>query len=340
MLVIDPGLLGDAIHLLPALSELRNNYPRAELHAITSPAGAGILGMSGCRVQAWPLEQDRQKRTLSAQWRVLSALRRLRFDVSINFADHDRNTFHAAFIGARHRLALRGDRWHFWSHWLIPHWIGRGARSVPVYEQRRQFLAQAGYAIGERPQFNLCVPAAEAAWAAGTVPAGAIHFSINASSPYKEWPVGHWAELARILHSRGGFIVATGSSAEREVDRLRQFEKLVPAGAAHIFAGGLSIPQLAAVIQRCRLHVGADSGAIHLAMALGLPTAGIYRDYPGRAEWTPAASPHAQLSRPCHCDRAIQAGCRAAGASLCLQQITPAEAASRLAELPPSVSNY
>lgn len=71
--------------------------------------------MTGYLDRQWVLEQARERRRLVAQLRVLLALRRLRFDVSINFGDQDRNVIHAGIVRARHRLGCGPKRWHFWS---------------------------------------------------------------------------------------------------------------------------------------------------------------------------------------------------------------------------------
>ena len=49
-----------------------------------------------------------------------------------------------------------------------------------------------------------------------------------------------------------------------------------PAHPSIHLVGGLTLIQLGAVIERCRLYVGNDSGPLHMAAALGLPTIGIY----------------------------------------------------------------
>src|SRR5690348_4412335 len=104
VLVLDPGMLGDTVHLIPALWELRRNYSKAELHVVCSPVGAELHELAGCAHRLWPLPQAREKRRASEQLRVLLMLRRLRFDVSINLSDNDRNVIYAGLIGARHRL--------------------------------------------------------------------------------------------------------------------------------------------------------------------------------------------------------------------------------------------
>ena len=49
-----------------------------------------------------------------------------------------------------------------------------------------------------------------------------------------------------------------------------------PAHPSIHLVGGATLVQLCAVIERCRLYVGNDSGPLHIAAALGLPTVGIY----------------------------------------------------------------
>ena len=120
VIVVDLGFLGDTVHLLPALHELKRNYSRAELHVMPSRVGCEVLGLVSCVDRAWTIEMSRHKRSLRQQWQVLRALRRDRFDVAFNFSGADRTIFMTALSGARWRVAHRGSRSHFWSRWLIP----------------------------------------------------------------------------------------------------------------------------------------------------------------------------------------------------------------------------
>ena len=82
-------------------------------------------------------------------------------------------------------------------------------------------------------------------------------------------------------------------------------------------------PRLAALLRQSVLHVGADSGVTHLAMALGLPTVTAYREYDGRLEWTPTGPRHRQLLVDCACIRQPQASCVTASRAECLGRIRP-----------------
>src|SRR2546430_2581063 len=108
-----------------------------------------------------------------------------------------------------------------------------------------------------------------------------IHFSINASTPLKEWPLEHWIALARRLLAADAAlqILVSGSADSRERERLRSLSAGVMSGRLAVLPSALSIAELAAVLHRCRLHVGADSGVLHLAVAVGVPTVSLFRKY-------------------------------------------------------------
>src|SRR5262252_132818 len=85
IIVVDLGFLGDTVHLVPALWEIKSGYPQAELHVLTSPVGAEVLRLAPCVARAWALEMDHEKRTVHQQWQILRGLRREHFDVAFNF---------------------------------------------------------------------------------------------------------------------------------------------------------------------------------------------------------------------------------------------------------------
>jgi ADP-heptose:LPS heptosyltransferase len=195
---------------------------------------------------------------------------------------------------------------------------------LPVFEQRRQVLAACGFRLGA-PDWELRLPAAAKQRAESLGVAGAIHFSINASTPLKEWPLRHWIELAnRLLTGDPQLrIVTTGSSSHREQERMRSLAAGVSNERLAVLPPGIPIAELAAVLQRCRLHVGADSGVLHLAKALDVPVVAIFRDYAGTKEWLPQGAGHSHLLAPCPCANSKHPPCAAKGEALCLAQITP-----------------
>ena len=172
-------------------------------------------------------------------------------------------------------------------------------------------------------RFDLQIPQTARDWAAAQIPAGAIHFSVNASTHLKEWPLDNWIELMRRLRRERTSleIVATGSNHPRERERLMEF-----VGASGIssqrFFSGLPVAQLAALLARCALHVGGDSGVLHVAMAIGTPTLSLFREYAELEEWAPRGPQHRRLIVKCPCIDQKRADCLEQENAVCLAGLT------------------
>ena len=332
LIVVDLGFLGDSLHLVPALWELRAQYPRAELHVLSSPLGAEVVRLAPCVDRVWALELVPAKRSWGEQGRMVRALRRERFDVAFNFSGNDRTIIMTALTGARWRAAHAAGREHFWNPWLIPNWVPRRAANLAVFEQRRQVLAALGVPL-TAPRFDLRIATEAAAWAAGLVKSGTVHLSLNSANPLKEWPVTNYAALVqRLAREFPGLPLAVSAMAkEREQARVREFLAAAPGVDVTVLPADMSIGQLAAVIQRCRLHFGPDSGVMHLAVALGVPTVSLFREQGNFREWLPALPGHDVLLAPCPCVDHHDAPCEATGQARCLAAITVDTVAERIA---------
>jgi heptosyltransferase-3 len=322
IIVVDFGFLGDSVHMIPALWEIKRNYPQAQLHTLSAELGAEVLKLAPCVDVAWGFPLGAKS---PPWWRgvgILQKLRRENFDLAINFSGADRTIFVTAYTGAKWRVAQQGSRKHFWAKWLIPHWVARQPNDVIVSEQRRRMLATLGMSL-QAPRFDLAIPESAKSWAAKNVPPCAIHFSINASSCVKEWPVENWIQLANNVlnadpHSN---IIVTASSRPREQERLRAFAEGVQSNRVATIAS-ITIPQLAALLQRCVLQIGGDSGVTHLAAAVGTPTFSFLRDYPAIKDWILTGEKHRQIVVPCDCINRKETVCEAAGKSKCLAGIS------------------
>jgi len=264
---------------------------------------------------------------------MIRALRHETFDVTFNFSGTDRPTLFTALIGARWRAAYPSHRMHFWSRWLIRDWVEARDPGIPIWKRHYQTLASLGFSLAS-PRFELRVDESTAAAAALSVPPGAVHLSINSANPLKEWPLGHYAQLVRIVWEscpEQNFLVSAAAS-EREQDRLRKFLALVDDGRLRAFPGHPDIAQLAAVLQRCRLHVGPDSGVVHLAVAMGVPTISLFREQNEYKCWLPQGPAHRYFTVPCSCVDHFSGPCNAMGHAVCLAKIVPAQVAALILE--------
>jgi ADP-heptose:LPS heptosyltransferase len=322
IIVVDFGFLGDSIHLVPVLWEIKRHYAGAELHTLSAPVGAELLAMAPCVDRAWSFPLTAKSPPWWKHWDILWALRREGFDVAFNFSGSDRSIFTTAFIGAPQALGFEAGRRHFWNGWLACDWVTLGARELPVYEQRRQVLAARGFDL-QPARFDLRVSEEARQWAQETIPENTAHLSINASTPLKEWPLENWIELAKTLLTSNDalHLTATASANPREQERLEALAK----GVDHkrlLCVAGPTLARLAALLQRSRLHIGGDSGVLHLAMAMGVPTLSMVRDHAGLKEWTPVGERHRQFVVECRCLKENRTDCLTAGKSSCLSSVS------------------
>jgi len=299
IIVVDFGFLGDSVHLVPALWEIKRHYAGAEIHTLSATVGAELLAMAPCVDRPWAFPLTAKSPPWWKHWDILKALRRQRFDVAFNFAGSDRSIFSTAFIGATWTLGFEAGHHHFWNGWLASDWVKRGSRELPVFEQRRQVLASRGFDL-QPARFDLHIGEEARQWVRQIVPENVAHLSINASTPLKEWPLENWIALAKALLAAEGalHLAASASANPREQERLAALAQGVD-NKRLICLEAPSLARLAAVLQRSRLHIGGDSGVLHVAMALGVPTLGLVRDHAWLKEWTPVGEQHRQFVADC-----------------------------------------
>jgi ADP-heptose:LPS heptosyltransferase len=107
---------------------------------------------------------------------------------------------------------------------------------------------------------------------AGREPLVAIH--PGSGSEKKNWPVEKFAALGRWLADElaAQLLVVRGEADERAVQRLAELLGERPISVVQ----GLKLVELAAVLERCVLFLGNDSGITHLAAAVGTPTVAVF----------------------------------------------------------------
>lgn len=284
--ILKPCCLGDALMATALAAALKAAWPATRLdfavgrHSRPALAGnpdvADVVDASGCL---------RGERPALAGPRLAWRLRRRRYGVAFV---PDRSPITAviarlAGIGVRVGLDSGGrGRWH--------------TVRVPVPPDRHELLLYldlaraAGVPVPDRPRPVFVPSAGDHARAAALLadaaggPAGtrvAIHpgGGVNPGMTLlgKRWPPERFAAVADGLASGGAGIVLLGGPGDRAaVDAVQA--ALAPATRQRTLdaAGRLSLGEVAAVIGRCDLYVGNDTGVTHLAAAVGTPVVAVF----------------------------------------------------------------
>ncbi len=118
----------------------------------------------------------------------------------------------------------------------------------------------------------------------------------GSGSTRKNWPVAQWIAVGgEVLaqHPTGRLVLIGG---EADGPQLREMATALRA-AQPLLARDLPLPVLAAVLERCRIYLGHDSGISHLAAAVGTPCVLLFGPT-DPAIWAPANARVAVIAAP------------------------------------------
>lgn len=176
-------------------------------------------------------------------------------------------------------------------------------------------------------EFNLVKPEAEEGWAEALWGRQnwrgkrVVALLLGASFPHKVWPLPKYLQVCKQLQRAGfgGFIVI-GLASDRSAGE--EMEACLGPDCLNL-AGATSLLELAAVLRRCSLYLGNDSGPAHLAAAVGCPcvtlTASI--EYPGMIE--PFGNEVGSLRHPVPCAPCYSFEDCPLGTAECIRAIAP-----------------
>ncbi|MFH1132559.1 MAG: glycosyltransferase family 9 protein [Pseudomonadota bacterium] len=116
----------------------------------------------------------------------------------------------------------------------------------------------------------------------------------GASAEKRRWPRTSYANLANALHDRGLVPILLGSPADEQIcEEVAAACKHKPPIYCHT-----SIPEMAKLLEEIDILVSNDTGAVHIASAVGTPIVGLYGTFSWYAETAPWGQGHLILQAP------------------------------------------
>ena len=213
--------------MTPALRAIRGHCPNGELHLLVPEEIAPLFQHLPWLDRVWPMPRRRGSASLGQTWPVVRALRRERFDRSVDFASNDRGAILSFLIGARRRLGW-AQRGGFFGRRFCYHQRVVRENKLEHESSRMMYLLSAwDIAPGSLEPEIRTDPALDAA-AQKFLPERKIICHLASSQPKKEWPLTHWVALYQLAAAAGlKLIFATGTGA-REESLLAQFQAAGP----------------------------------------------------------------------------------------------------------------
>jgi len=323
--------LGDAVLITPALRALRRHFQNAELHLLVPEEVAPLLQHLPWLNRVWPMPRRRGSLSLAKTWPVIRALRREKFDRSVDFASNDRGAILSRLIGARQRLG-----------WDEPGgFLGRkfcytervSPQTKPQHESARLAHLLSGWQISPTDSLELEIRADAAldATAADILPSGTVVCHMASSQPNRQWPVEHWAKLHQLAKASGLPLAFTIARGAREEALAAELKKIAP--DAKTLPLIRELPLFLAVLRRAAVFISGDTGPLHFAAGLGVPTISLFGPS-SPARWAPIGPRHQFLAaNSCACGAGAHV-CQTA--VYCLAAIAPEQVFERLKNCQPA----
>ena len=277
ILVRATNWVGDAVMSLPALRALRQRFPQAQISILAKPWVADLYRREHVCNSLIPYTA----RTLGEKLAAARALRPMRFDTAILL----QNAFEAAAIaylaGVAERIGYARDGRALLLTRAIP--VPK-AGEIPRHESfyYLEMLRRAGI-IGELPQNDaIRLEGAPAACSAGLdrfrqLGLAEIVIGVSPGAAYgtaKRWLPERFADSAnRLATELGASVAIFGSKDERAL-----CESVAASITTHVrnFAGETTLAEFIDLAAACRVYLTNDSGAMHIASALGVPTVAVF----------------------------------------------------------------
>jgi heptosyltransferase-1 len=274
ILLVKTSSLGDVVHNLPVATDIRARIPDAEITWVVEDAFEAVPKMHPAVRRVLPVSIRRWRKTW---WRTearreIAAFRAAISDTAYDAIVDTQGLFKSAilarmargprfglnFASSREPLAVFYDR-----TFEVP-W------SMHAVERNRSLAAQAlGYDVSKPATYGISAQGSGFSW----LPEGPYAVLLHATSaPRKLWPEPQWIALARSLKKQGvRCVLPWGNEEERQ--RSQRLASDIPES---IVPPLLRLDDVAVLLSAARVVVGVDTGLAHLAVALGVPTVGIY----------------------------------------------------------------
>jgi len=283
LLIRATNWVGDAIMALPALQTVRKRLADAHIAVLALPFVAEIYEGQGIADELIAYDRKGQHAGFRGRERLAAMLGDKKFDAALLL----QNAFDAAWVAWRARIPQRIGYARDGRGLLLTKSIRvPKAGEIPAHEKfyYLELVRRAGWldSLPDIREIRLFIPAEEAAKAETKlrsvgVRADAMRIAVGAGASYgsaKCWPPERFAQaLNQLQRERDAEVILFGTPNETEVSVAIQARLARP---ALDLTGKTQVAELPALFSRCSAFLGNDSGAMHLAAAVGLPVVAVF----------------------------------------------------------------
>jgi heptosyltransferase-1 len=280
VLIVKLSSLGDVVHTMPVVRDIRTAHPGAQIDWVVEPAFApllqrvdGVANILECAQRRW--RKAWWTAAVRAEWRAFKArLQRDHYDAVLDLQGLTKSAIVARLArGVRWGIANRTEGSAF--EWPAPLLVDHAVQVAPRTHALDRARRVAGQALAYTPQgapvFGLHAAPGAAVTAAHAAPT--LVFVHGTSRDDKLWPEERWVDFG-LRASAKGWRIALPQAGAVELQRAQRIAAAL--GAACSVWPAMDLAALVDRMAQVQGVVGVDSGLSHIAVALGLPHVQLY----------------------------------------------------------------
>lgn len=320
ILIIKMSSLGDVLHTLPFVAELRERFPQARLTWLVHPQFSGFVPDPPMVDEVIYFDKVKfNKMSLGKKWSCFKEMRSLlhsrNFDLVIDMQGLFKSAVLAAISGCNNRIGYCEMRE---GSGLVSKAITGAHAKDHVIERYLDVARYLGCAIKD---IRFPMPDLQKEWQAVQEKTEAVKEPYVVLVPgarweTKKWPIEYFSELAEMILRDGKQVVLAGGPEDTSLGS--QITRLSP-GVTDL-TGKTGLRELGALIQHSTAYISGDTGPLFIAAAMKRPLIALYG--PTRPDRTgPYGSSEAVIIRaPVSCAGCLKKHC---SKWICMKAITP-----------------
>lgn len=323
ILIIRPGGIGDAVLLLPAIEEIKKNIPGAQIDILCEKRNAGIFDLTNKITKIY----------LYDKWPDIVNCLKNKYDVTIDTEQWHRLSAVVAFLsGAPVRIGFATNT--------------RGSLftiKIPYRQDDYEaisFLSLAAPLTGKRPEFDaekpfISVTDKTAEQLLAYVPENEKKNMIavfpGASVVERRWGAKNFGAVARSFTGIGRYVILIGG--KQDADEAKEIKNMAGNNCINL-AGKTTLRETASILKQCKVLISADSGIMHLAYSLGVPTISLFGSGIEK-KWAPRGKDHVVINKHLKCSPCTRFGYTPAcqNAIACLKNVPVEEILKKLGKI-------
>ncbi|MEO7714991.1 MAG: glycosyltransferase family 9 protein [Capsulimonas sp.] len=280
LLIVKTSSIGDIIHALPAVEAIKKARPELSIGWVVRKRCASVLEGNPI-VDA--LHVVPNKPTMSDLFSIRRDLHARPYDCALDMQGLGLSGLLTWLSGAPIRIGIDRNREgnaFFMTHPIVPAKLGgeHGDRhAVDILYGFSSLFGAPPLSGGFPAQHYLTDGIASDVLAdVRSLSRPRIALNVGASWEYKKWPIEHWVDLAETLIEQGRSIVFVGDAKDAEVVGQVKIKMHAAEPIVDVSGRTTSLRELAAVLEACDVLVTADTGPMHMGVAVGTPTVALF----------------------------------------------------------------